>query len=267
MSELLRIGAAIVQRDARLFASYRLQPLKELVGAIFGVVLFHQLAQLVSTARFPTRSAYFEFAVVGLAMMPLLRSSLAGPVGALREELIAGTFERLALSPRGAAPCLLATLVFPFALSMLSAILILLIAGAFFGLHMSWSTAPLALPIGALAALAMAPFSAVMLAAGVAVKQVGAGAGWIVAGLSLVGGVYFPVALLPPWISWAADVQPLTPALSLLRHVLTGSRLESSLATELGSLVAFSVVGLAIGSFVLRAACNHARRRGALLEY
>lgn len=267
MNELVRGGCAIVQRDARLFWSYRLRPVKELIGATFTVALFYELAQLVSNARFPTSHAYFDFAVVGLALLPLLRSGLVVPIAALREELIGGTFERLVLSPLGATTCLLATLVFPFALSVATGALILLIASLLFGLDLDWSTAALAIPLGALSATALAPFAAVLLAAGVVFKQVGSGSGWILAGLALLGGVYFPVALLPDWISWAAEVQPVTPALSLLRHVLTGSPLDSSLITELGKLVAFAVVGLAAAVPLLGFACGHARRRGTLFEH
>ncbi len=42
---------------------------------------------------------------------------------------------------------------------------------------------------------------------------------------SLVAGLYFPVALLPQWIRWASDVQPLAPATELLRWALVGQPL------------------------------------------
>src|SRR5262249_21637253 len=177
----------------------------------------------VSSTRFPNAEAYFEFAAVGLAFMPLLRSGLVTPATGLREELIAGTFERLALSPLGASVALLATLAFPLAVRLAVGAVVVLMAAVFFGLALAWPGCLLALPIGVLAALALAPFGACLLAAGVVVKQVSVGSGWVIAGLALVGGVYFPPALLPGWIGWAADVQPVTPALPLLRDALTGA--------------------------------------------
>jgi ABC-2 type transport system permease protein len=265
VSEVARGAWAIVQRDARLFLSYRLRPLTALVTPTFSVALFYEVSRLVSDARFPAPRAYFDFAVVGLALLPLLRAGVLGPVVSLREELIAGTFDRLALSPLGAPTCLLATLVFPFALAILSGAVILLVAVALFGLRLQWSTAPLAIPLGLLDALALAPLSVVLLAAGVLVKSVSSGVGWLLTGLSLLGGVYFPVALLPNWIRWAGDAQPLTPALSLLRHVLTGA--PSPVGTELEALAAFAAVGLTLTTALLSAACRRARRQGTLFEY
>jgi ABC-type multidrug transport system permease subunit len=264
---LASAAAAIVQRDARLFWSYRLGPVRELVAMAFSVVLFYELAQLISSAHFPTPGAYFEFAAIGLALTPMLRSGLVAPPAALREELLTGTFERLALSPLGTSACLVATLVFPLALGLLMGAAILLLCATLFGLALDWPGALLALPLAGLTALALAPFGALLLAAGVLVKRAGAGSGWIVAGLALVGGVYFPPALLPGWIGWAAEVQPVTPALDLLRHVLTGTPVDGTVAGDLALLAAFAAVGLPLAAAVLRAACARARRRGTLFDY
>ena len=46
--------------------------------------------------------------------------------------------------------------------------------------------------------------------------------------LSLVAGVFFPVALLPNWIEWTSEVQPLTPSLDLLRHLIVGTPIDSA---------------------------------------
>jgi hypothetical protein len=62
-------------------------------------------------------------------------------------------------------------------------------------------------------------------------------------------------------------VQPATPALALLRHVLTGASVGAPIGVELVKLVAFAAVGLPLAAAILRGACEHARRRGTLLEY
>ena len=266
MSETLRSAWAIVQRDARVFRSYRQRPVLELVAPVLAVALFYEVAQLVSTTRFPTARAYFEFAAVGLALTPLLRACLVAPPAALREEMLAGTFERLALSPLGAPACLLATLAFPLALALLSGVAILTVAAALFGLALEWPGVLLAAPLGALTALALAPFGALLLAAGVLLKQVGPGSGWLAAALALVGGVYFPATQLPGWIGWASEAQPLTSGLDLLRSALTGTALGAPVGEELATLAAFAVVGLPCAVAVLNAACTQARRRGTLLD-
>ena len=106
-------------------------------------------------------------------------------------------------------------------------LLMLVFAAAVFGLPVEWSTAPLALPAFVLGALAFAPFGVLLVAAVVVWKQA-TGAAWIMAGITLLAGFYFPVALLPDWIEWTSDVQPFTPAVDLLRHLLIGIPLEES---------------------------------------
>ena len=266
MSETLRSAWAIVRRDARVFRSYRQRPVLELVAPVLAVALFYEVAQLVSTTRFPSPRAYFEFAAVGLALTPMLRACLVAPPAALREEVLAGTFERLALSPLGAPACLLASLAFPLALALLSGVAILVVAATLFGLALDWPGVLLAVPLGALTALALAPFGTLLLAAGVLFKQVGPGSGWIAAALALVGGVYFPATQLPAWIGWASAAQPLTSGLDLLRSSLTGTALGAPVGEELGIVAAFAIVGLPCAMAVLNLACAYARRRGTLLE-
>jgi ABC-type polysaccharide/polyol phosphate export permease len=266
MSETLRGAWAIVQRDARVFRSYRQRPFLELVAPVLAVALFYEVAQLVSSTRFRTPGAYFEFAAVGLALTPMLRASLVAPAAALREEMLAGTFERLALSPLGAPACLVATLVFPLSLALVSGLVILAVAAGPFGLAVDWPGVLLAGPLGALTALALAPFGTLLLAAGVLFKQVGPGSGWLAAALALVGGVYFPSTQLPGWIGWASDVQPLTSGLDLLRSSLTGAALSAPVGQELVTIALFAVIGLPCAAAVLSMACTHARRRGNLLD-
>jgi ABC-2 type transport system permease protein len=89
----------------------------------------------------------------------------------------------------------------------------------------------------------------------------------VLAALGLLGGIYFPVKLFPAWISWAAEVQPLTPAVDLLRHTLVGTPSMQAPWFELLKLVAFAAVLMPISSLVLWQAVRISRRRGTLMEY
>jgi hypothetical protein len=62
-------------------------------------------------------------------------------------------------------------------------------------------------------------------------------------------------------------VQPFTPAVDLMRHVMVGGRLHEALATELAKLVGFSSVLLPLSIWALVTAVRVSRRRGTILEY
>ena len=93
------------------------------------------------------------------------------------------------------------------------------------------------------------------------------GAAWVMAGITLIAGFYFPVALLPGWIEWASHVQPFTPAVGLLRHLLLGIELGHSAWHDTLKLAAFAAVLLPLSIAGLVAAVRVTRRRGTILEY
>jgi ABC-2 type transport system permease protein len=132
---------------------------------------------------------------------------------------------------------------------------------------LEWSTAALVAPVGVLGALAFAPFALLVAGAVILVKQAGAGAGFLVTGISLVGGFFFPVTLLPDWIQWVSNVQPFTPALNLLRHLLVGAPLDGSPWMPVVKLAGFAAVLLPLALMILRLSIRLAQRRGTIIEY
>lgn len=210
---------------------------------------------------------YYAYAVIGLVILAVLNSTLAGPPGLVRAELMAGTFERLYLSPFGAVGALSSTLLFPFVFALVSAIVMLSFAGIVFGLNIEWDTAALAIPLAAAGALAFTPFGIILLALVVVIKQAASGTTWVIAGISLVSGLYFPVTLLPDWIQWASDVQPFTPATELLRHVLVGTPLTHSAGVQLLKIAGFTAVLVPSSVWLLHRALEFSRRRGTLIEF
>lgn len=263
---LMSAAGAIFKRDLLLFVSYRSRLVTTLFSTAVSLTLFYYVSRLVSSKAVGSADQYYAFVVVGLIIFGVLTSTLSTPVATVRAELQAGTFERMVLSPFGPVRSIASLLLFPLCLSVAIGVLSLVFAGVVFGLNLRWSTAPLALPVAALGALAFAPFGLAMASAVVLLKQTNAGATFVMTGVSLLAGIYFPVSLLPSWIRWAADVQPFTPAIDLLRKLLVGTPLRDSAGVELAKLAGFAVVALPLSLLLLRAAVERSRRRGTIIE-
>jgi ABC-2 type transport system permease protein len=263
----LRAAGAVVQRDWRITISYRARFVTHLLSVFFSLTLFHFISRLVHVSSFSTPDAYYAFAVIGLITLQVLNSTLQLPPGALRQELVAGTFERFVLSPLGGVRGILAIMLFPFLYALASALAMLVFAGVVFGVHLHWETLALVIPVGLLGALSFAPFGVLFLAVVLLAKQAMTGATFVIAGISLIAGLYFPVALLPGWIRWLSDVQPFTPAVDLMRHAMVGSALRESLVVELAKLAGFTAVLLPLSVWALVGALRVSRRRGTILEY
>ena len=98
-------------------------------------------------------------------------------------------------------------------------------------------------------------------------KQTRGGTTFAVTLVTVVSGIYFPTVLLPGWVRWLSDVQPFTPAVSLLRHELIGRPLLESPALTLIKLVGFPLVLMPLCAWALHRAVERARRVGNLIEY
>jgi ABC-type polysaccharide/polyol phosphate export permease len=256
---------AIFERDLRMFLSFRTAFGTQALSMLFTLALFYFVSRLVAVERVGSPDDYFAYVAVGLVIVSVLHSGLALAT-TLQRELVAGTFERLLLSPFGPVLASIAMTLFPMMRALLMAIWTLAIAALIFGLDLRWSTAWLALPLGLLCALTFAAIAVGVAAAVVAFKRA-PGIGFVLAGIALISGVYFPVGELPVWMEWLSEVQPFTPAVDLLRNVLIGLQMpdpawESLLKLAGFTLVALPIAGLAIGQAVL-----FAYRRGTLLEY
>ncbi|MBA2346874.1 MAG: ABC transporter permease [Solirubrobacterales bacterium] len=262
----LDAALAILARDLALFTSYRSRLATTLASSVVGVTLFYYVSRLVSSPRVGSPDDYFAFVVVGLAVFSLLSATLSLSVATLRQELVVGTFERMVLSPFGAVRSIGSLLLFPVALTLATSGISLLYATVVFGLEVSWPEALLGLPVALLSAAAFAPFGLALCAAVVVFKQTNAGAAFVVAGLTFLSGIYFPVALLPGWLRWAAEVQPFTPAVDVLRHVLVGTALREELWVSLTKLVVFPAVTGPLALCLLGRAVRRGRRTGTIIE-
>ena len=267
MTSRLAAAWAICVRDYRLWTSYRMRSLTTLFTTITGITLFYYVSRLVQAPEVGDSDDYFGYVMVGTVVLEVMTSTLTSPVGIFRLELMTGTFERMLASPFGPIGSIMSLAIFPALLGLATGAVTLVFAGIVFGLPLHWATAPAAIPVAVLAALSFAPFGILIAAVAVVFKQTNAGATFVVAGTSLVAGLYFPVSLLPGWIQWAEHVQPMTPAADLMRHLLLDSPSSGSAVGALLRLVGFTVVMLPVATLALRLAVERGRRTGTITEY
>jgi ABC-2 type transport system permease protein len=185
---------------------------------------------------------------------------------AVRQELVSGTIERFLVSAHGPVNGILGTMLFPLINALFSGLLMLALAAVVFGLPLA-ATAVLAVPVALLGTVAFMPLAFILVSLVLAFKQASSASQFIVAGIAIVGGLYFPIALLPGWIRWASEVQPFTPAADLMRHLLVDTPLVHPAGVELLKLVGFIVVLFPAGVMLLRASIRYGQRTGTIAEY
>lgn len=261
----LGAAAAVVSRDIRIFMTYRFRWLTRILGTLLSLTTFYYVSKLARADAVGSHSSYFAFLLVGIVALPVLTAAMT-VAQYVRQELVAGNFERILVSPTGPVVGILAMLVFPVAFALFLAAITLALGIVLFGVHVSAAGIPLTLCVMALGCIAFAAIGLLFVAALVAFKS-SAGITWVIAGLGLVGGVYFPISLFPGWIRWAGDVQPLTPTIDLLRHLLVGTRLVHAAWADWLKLGIFAAVLLPVATYVLSLSLRLSRSQGTIMEY
>lgn len=258
---------AIARRDLLSLLSYRFRFFTTLAGSLVNVILFYYVSRLVAHSRLGSADDYFAYVVVGLVIFTVLASTLSTMPQRLRQELVAGTFERLLVSPLGATAAIAGMTIFPFLMALVQGIVTLTFAGLVFGMPLHWGTSPLAILVALVGTLSFVPFALLIVALVLVFKQAGAGVGFLMTGISLVGGFFFPPDLLPSWVRWASEVQPFTPALELMRHFLVGTALTESIAVSLLKIGLCAGLLLPVSVWVVSAALRLSQRRATVTEY
>ena len=266
MRNWIDAAIGVVRRDAVIFLTYRAQVMTQVLGMLFQLTIFYFISKLLHSNRFGTPEAYFAFVVVGLAIVQALIITLGLTPAQVRQELVAGTMERFIVSAFGATNGIVSMMVFPIISALATGATMLALAALVFGLPLA-ITAPLALPVAVLGSISFIPFALALVAVVLMVKQATAGIQFVASGIAIVGGLMFPIALLPSWIRWASDVQPFTPAADLLRHLLVNSPLQHPAMIDLLKVVAFGVVLYPLALAFLVRAARFGQRRGTIFEY
>jgi ABC-2 type transport system permease protein len=256
----------IIRRDAILFVSYRSQLVAQFLGPLFSITLFYYISKILTAKTIQSPGGYFGFVVIGLVIVQILTISLGVMPVTVRQELVSGTIERFLVSAHGPVNGILGTMLFPLINALFSGVLMLTLAALIFGLPLA-ASAFLAIPVALLGVVAFLPFAFFLVALVMAFKQASSASQFIVIGIAIVGGLYFPIAVLPGWIRWTSEVQPFTPATDLLRHLLVGTPLMHPAIEELLKLVGFIAVLLPFGVLLLRASIRYGQRTGTVAEY
>jgi ABC-2 type transport system permease protein len=267
----LRKLSAFVRRDFLVQWSYRLSFLTSFVGLFGGALIFYFIGKMVDPATIPTvggkQVSYLEFAVVGMTLGGFVHLGLERVSAALRNEQLMGTLESLLTTPTSSQTIQIGSILFDLIFIPLRMCLLLLMLGLVFGLGLDIGGVPEALVL----LVFFMPFVwglGILAAAITLTFRRGAGmVGLAIAGLTLISGLYFPIALLPNWLETVSAANPLTIAASGLRDALLGDTGWGSIGGDILILLPLSIVSILVGAFAFKLALSRERRLGTLGAY
>jgi ABC-2 type transport system permease protein len=263
--------AAFVRRDFLVAWSYRLSFLTGFLGLVGGALVFYFVGLMVDPASIPPvdgkHVTYLEFAIVGMALGGFLHLGLERVSAALRNEQLMGTLESLLSTPTTPVTVQVGSVLFDLIFIPVRMTILLTTLALVFGLGLQLDGVPQALVV----LIFFMPFVwglGILAAAITLTVRRGAGiVGLAIAGLTLISGLYFPVDLLPGWLTTTAEANPLAIAAESLRDALLGGADWSTIGPDILILTPLSFVSFLLGTVAFRFALRRERRLGTLGAY
>jgi ABC-2 type transport system permease protein len=262
---------AFVRRDWATARSYRVAFALQFVTLLLTLSISFYVGRLVDSSASPAArehlpGGYFGFAVIGMSLLAILQTGITSFAMKLRQEQTTGTFEALMSTPASPSLLILSSAAYDLLRATVVGFVLLILSVIVFGLDLNTTVASGVAAVAALIAC-LGLFGAVgvsVAAFTVVFKQFTALLNLVVGGLTVLGGVYFPVEVMPPALRTLASVLPFTWALDVLRAALLRADIQTG---RLAILAASAMVALPISLFLFRLALRRARRDGSLAHY
>ncbi len=270
-ASLPRKALAFVRRDFLTDASYRLAWVLQSAEILLIVTIAYFLGRFLRQQGLEAVTSfahdYFSFVILGIAFFDYLGTALNSFAHAIREGQVTGTLETLLVTQTRLESIVLGSSLYPFLSSTARVTSYLVLGALFFGLPLGNADWGAALLLLVLSILAFSSFGIVSASFTLLFKR-GDPFTWLLLGASgLLGGVFYPVAVLPAWLKAVAQFLPITYCLEGMRRALLAGDGVAELRRETLVLLLFAGVGLPLALTLFRWSVHRAKLTGALAQY
>jgi ABC-2 type transport system permease protein len=234
------------ERDLRIAGTYRAPLVLELIESLFGAAMFYYVARFVDSpelrAALPQGTSYFAYSLVGFIFFDYLHAALDSFDRSLEAARDSGTLEPLLVTQVPLPVILVGSAIYPFVVTTLRIAVYLVWGALLFRFPLggaNWLSVFLVLLVTLVAFSGLGIFSAAYLL----LFKRGNPAKWFFVGVSsLVGGMLFPVSILPDWLQVVAHLNPITYTLDAMRAALLDGAGFRQIAGVLLILLLFAAV-------------------------
>jgi ABC-2 type transport system permease protein len=267
----LRKLVLLFRRDLAVARSYRAAFLIEIFQALFGSAGFYFLSRFVESPTLerslPPGTNYFSFALVGIAFFDYLSVALSTFDESLQEARQNGTLENLLVTQTSLPVILAGSSLYPFVLMSLRTAIYIGWGAVLFGFPLqgaNWLGALLVLGASVLAFSGLGILSASYLL----IFKRGNPVNWAILGLSSVlGGMMYPISVLPVWLQHVARLIPVTYSLEGMRAAILGHASTRELLPSIAGLLLFAALLLPVSFAIFSWALRRTKITGTLTHF
>ncbi|MGA1869507.1 MAG: ABC transporter permease [bacterium] len=267
----IRKACAFIQRDFIEATSYKTAFFSEFFSIFISILIFYFLSRLfdniVISYLEPYGGDYFSFVLIGIAFTNYLDVALQSFSRSIRDAQIMGTLEATLVTQTDIPTIIICSSFYSFMWTSFHVLVYLLLGIVLFKVNMTQANF-----IGALVILFLTiiTFSSIGIisASFIMVLKKGDPIAHLFAGISwFLGGVYYPIRVLPSWIRKFSYVIPLTYSLEGMRLALLKGYSLNALFPNILALGIFSLIMGPFSIMCFQYAVNRAKRDGSLTHY
>ena len=258
---------AFLFRDAKLFISFRWTVATNLASIGFAVATYYFLGETVSATLPKYSTNYFAFVIVGMAVSAFLMTTSVAVGNSIAQDMRSGALEFLMTTNSSPYALFSAMLAWPMAFGFATSVLYLGVGCFLFDLQLNFQTIHLGLLSLFLAGFCFQQISIVGALFVLCFKR-GNPIQWLLNTLQVfLGGVYFPLSLLPDYLEWFGLLLPMHHALESVRQCLLVGASFADIQKHLAALLALGVITMFLAYFGSRWTVNHIKRSSNFLQH
>ncbi len=262
---------AFIYRDFINAASYKFAFLTQFFGIFISTLTLFFLSKLLGKAVVldlePYGGNYFSFVLIGVALFSYLQVSMQSLSNSIREGQALGTLEALLVTQTEIPTIILSSSLYAFIWTSIRVMVYLAVGVLVFGMDIGKANLPVGLFILLLTIVSCSSLG-IISAGFVMVLKRGDPINWVFSGLSgLLGGLYYPISILPDWLQNFAYLLPITYSLEGMRLALLKGYSFAELLPNILALVVFSIVMLPISILIFQYSVKRAKMDGTLTHY
>ena len=268
---MINKATAFILRDLIITSSYKLSFFLRFFGIFFSILVFYFIDKLFGGSMIQQLESYggdyFSFALIGLAFTGFLWAGLGRFSKVIRQGQVIGTLEAMLVTPTRISTIILFSSLWSFLAASITSIIYLVIGAVVFGVDVGQANFPAALVVLVLTILAFSSLG-ILSASFIMVYKEGDPINWVFSTLSsLLGGVFFPVAVMPAWLQKLSYLMPITYSLDGMRLAILKGYSLYALRSDVIALSIFIIVLMPISIISFDIAVKKAKTDGTLTHY
>jgi ABC-2 type transport system permease protein len=260
-----------LKRDALIAASYRTTFAAQLIGNVVVLAVFYYIGKMFEGADVPALQRYggnyAAFLLIGIAFTDSLGVSVSTFATQIREGQMTGALEATLMSPVPVGRILVYSSLWSYCLSGFRFVLYLALGLLFFSVDLKNAQLGAGLVVFVLTVVSFAGLGMIWASIVMLIKRGESIMNLLGGAFLLLGGVMFPISVLPSWLQALSKVTPLTHGLEGMRLAMLQGYGLARLSDTIATLVVFCIVLVGLGLAGFGAAVRLVKERGSLTQF